>query len=337
MTAPRNNIAYRPQTTWILTDGKAGDRVQCLGVTEAIGLEAEERIVDPGKLAALLMPRWPIPWRHRPGRPSSPINPPFPDLAIATGRRAVAYLRALKGASPRTFTVFLKDPRTGAKTADFIWVPDHDALRGDNVMTTLTSPHRQSRDALSKARAAPHAGIDGLKSPRLTVLVGGDSGNHTFTPDDSARLARHLKSATESGWSLMGSLSRRTDTSGPHLRHAIASVFEETGGYLWDGNGENPYSALLAKADAIIVTADSVNMVGEALATGAHMAVFEPSARTQKRTQKIERFLAALRERGFIHTCDETLESGGQPSFDATPEIAQAILNRYSVFREKHR
>ena len=48
---------------------------------------------------------------------------------------------------------------------------------------------------------------------------------------------------------------------------------------MWDGRGENPYLALLALADAIVVTADSYNMVGEAAATGAPILVFEPSGR----------------------------------------------------------
>ena len=38
--------------------------------------------------------------------------------------------------------------------------------------------------------------------------------------------------------------------------------------WVWDGGGDNPYLALLADADAIFVTPDSVNMASEAAATG---------------------------------------------------------------------
>ncbi len=51
---------------------------------------------------------------------------------------------------------------------------------------------------------------------------------------------------------------------------------------LWDGKGENPYATFLAHADALIVTADSVNMNGEAAATGKPVYVFEPSAGSAK-------------------------------------------------------
>ena len=65
------------------------------------------------------------------------------------------YLRAVRRATGgRTFTAFLKDPRTGADSADFIWVPDYDDLRGPNVFTTLTAPHLVTAGA---ARRGPRA------------------------------------------------------------------------------------------------------------------------------------------------------------------------------------
>ena len=100
--------------TWVLTDGKAGDELQALSVTEALGLEPEIRRVAPKPPFSWFMPWGPIDPRERPGAPSSPLAPPFPDLLIGSGRRAVAYLRYVKRATGgRTYTVFLKDPRTG--------------------------------------------------------------------------------------------------------------------------------------------------------------------------------------------------------------------------------
>lgn len=97
--------------------------------------------------------------REAPDAPDSPLAPPFPDMVIASGRRAVSYLAAIKQASGgRTFTVFLKDPRAGSGIADFIWVPDHDRLRGDNVLVTATGPHRFSRPRIEAARKAPPGG-----------------------------------------------------------------------------------------------------------------------------------------------------------------------------------
>jgi hypothetical protein len=231
----------------------------------------------------------------------------------------VPYLRHAKRASGgRTFTVFLKDPRTGARTADFIWAPDYDRLRGPNVLTTATSPHRVRPERLAACRATPDPRLGALPGPRVAVLVGGDSRHHRFTDADIRRFTADLTRLAESGASLMVTASRRTP---PVLRSALADLTVRAGGFFWDGTGENPYTALLALADAIVVTADSFNMVGEAAATGAPILVFEPSGGHMKVTT----FLEGLKKRGIIHVFHGRLDGERYPPVDATPIIAAAI------------
>ena len=260
-------------TAWVLTDGKAGDEGQCLGITDALGLIPEIRRVAPRAPFFWLMPWGAIDPRDTPRRPSSPIAPPFPDLLVASGRRAVPYVRAIKRASKgRTFTVFLKDPRTGAGAADLIWVPDYDAIHGPNVIRTLTSPHRVSAERLAAARANPDPRLAALPHPRVAVLAGGHSRHLRYTKDDIRRFIAQLTHLARTDAYLMATASRRTP---PALRDALVRLTTEHGGFFWDGTGENPYVALLALADAVVVTADSANMVGEAAATGAPVLLFE--------------------------------------------------------------
>lgn len=314
-------------TVWVLSDGKAGDELQCLGVAERLGAAPEIRRVKPRKPWAWLMPRGPIDPREAPDRPGSPLSPPFPEVAIASGRRAVAYLRTLKKVSNgATYTVFLKDPRTGPAAADLIWVAGHDRLRGDNVLVTTTSPHRLTPQKLAAARAAPPAAIAGLPRPRVAVLVGGDSRHHRFTPADIERFAGQLDALARSGASLMGSPSRRTS---PALAAAVATVFARHGGWWWDGSGENPYLALLANADAIVATADSTNMIGEATATGAPILVFEP----QGGHPKIAALIHALEREGVVHRFCGRLEGEGYQPIDSTPVIADAIRQGWQRHR----
>jgi mitochondrial fission protein ELM1 len=306
-------------TIWTLTDGKAGDEPQCIGVAERLGVTPQIRRVAPRKPWTWLMPRGPIDPREGPERPGSPIRPPFPDILIASGRRAVAYVRAVRKASNgHTFTVILKDPRTGAGAADFIWVAEHDRLRGPNVLVTTTSPHRLAPQRLVQARAAPPPAIAALPSPRAAVLVGGDSRHHRFRPDDIARFAGLLDDLARSGVALMGSRSRRTT---PALDEAVGAVFARHGGWWWDGTGENPYVALLANADAIVTTADSTNMVGEATATGAPILVFEPHGGHGK----LAKFLEALKRQGAVHHFEGRLEGARYEPVDSTSTIAEAV------------
>lgn len=319
---PQTQTAMHDNPTpsvWVLSDGKAGDEFQCLGVAEQLGASPDIRRVKPRKPWAWLMPRGPIDPREAPDQPGSPLSPPFPDIAIASGRRAVSYLRALKKASNgATYTVFLKDPRTGTGTADLIWVNRHDRLRGDNVLVTTTSPHRLTPQKLAAARAVPPAAIADLPRPRVAVLVGGDSRHHRFTPGDIARFAGQLDELARSGASLMGSPSRRTS---PALAGAVATVFARHGGWWWDGSGENPYLALLASADAVVATADSTNMIGEATATGVPILVFEPHGGHSK----ITALNRALQNEGVVHRFCGSLEGKPYEPIDSTPVIADAI------------
>ncbi|WP_376986430.1 mitochondrial fission ELM1 family protein [Bosea sp. R86505] len=318
-------------TVWVLTDGKAGDQVQCLGVAERLGVTPEIRRIAPRKPFAWLMPRGPIDPREAPDRPGSPIRPPFPDIVIASGRRAIAYVRAVKKASNgATFTVILKDPRTGAGSADFLWVAEHDRLRGENVLVTTTSPHGLAPQRLEAARRAPPAAIAALPTPRAAILVGGDSRHHRFRPEDIARFAEGLEALARSGVALMGSRSRRTS---PALDAAVAAVFARHGGWWWDGTGENPYVALLAHADAIVTTADSTNMIGEATATGAPILVFEPHGGHGK----LAKFLESLKRQGMVHHFEGRLAGERYAPVDSTQAIADAVRQRWLMHRQQLR
>jgi mitochondrial fission protein ELM1 len=304
---------------WVLTDGKAGDEQQCLGVAEALGGTVEIRRVAPRAPFQWMAPYGPIDPSEAPGRPGSPTAPPFPDVLIASGRRAVPYVRHMKRASKgRVFTVFLKDPVTGTRTADLIWVPEHDALRGPNVVTTLTPPHRITPERLAAARAAPDPRLAPLPRPRVAVLAGGPSKHYGFDAEDAARFLADLAHLAETGAGLMATASRRTP---PALRKGLARLVGRCGGFLWDGSGDNPYVALLALADAVVVTADSYNMAGEAAATGAPILVFEPSGGHPK----LKRFLAGLEHKGAVQRFTGRLERFAYDPIDSTPTIAEAV------------
>ncbi|MEE1609741.1 mitochondrial fission ELM1 family protein [Microvirga sp. CF3016] len=313
--------------TWVLTDGKVGDELQALSVTEALGLAAEIRRIKPKPPFSWVMPWGPIDPRERPGSPNSPLAPPFPDLLVASGRRAVAYLRHVKRATGgRAYTVFLKDPRTGPETADFIWSPSYDRLRGPNVLNTLTPPHRVSAKRIEEARSHPDPRLVHLSHPRVAVLAGGDSRHHRFTDRDVSRFVQHLTAVAETGAGLMVTASRRTP---PALREALRGLAAEHGGFFWDGEGENPYVGLLALADFVVATADSFNMIGEAAVTGRPILVFEPSGGHPK----LDVYMQALKAHGVVHPFEGRLEGRPYEPLNSTPKVAEAIAEGLSRHR----
>lgn len=313
---------------WVITDGKMGDLAQCLGVAERLLLVAESRVVKPRAAFAIAMPWGPIDPAEAPDRPGSPLAPPFPDLAIASGRRSAPYLRHLQKASGgKTLTLLLKDARAGTGVADLIWVPEHDRLRGANVIFTLTSPHRISPERLGSAAIGP-APWGGDDRPVVALLLGGDSKDFRFTEADGARLATGIRQMAKQGYRVVATPSRRT---GAALRTVIATALHETAGWMWDGAGENPYLAMLAKAEAILVTAESVNMVGEAVATGKPVLTFRPTGASRK----IDQFLRGLERKGAVRPFQGRIEALSYEPMDSTPLIARHFAALYRARRQK--
>lgn len=313
-----------PQNILIITDGKAGDE----GPSRALGdaLKGALHVVT-------VRPR--LPWVGL-----MPWGPPDPfdwkrldliglvraheiDLVIATGRRAVPYVRSLKARLPGLFCVFLKDPRVSPTLADVIWVPSHDRLRGPNVVTTVTGPHRFRPRALQARRAEIAASYSHFKPLKVAVLVGGDSRHMRFTPSCQRRFRAKLQGLVDKDHSLLITTSRRTPTA---LTTQLAEQFGASAPHLlWQGEGPNPLFDFLALADAVVVTADSANMMGEAAATGKPILVFRPAGSSKKLDQQYQ----SLADLGAVHAwtdknADNLLGSSYEP-IDAMPQIVDFI------------
>lgn len=336
MNVPADNArdarkTFAGASCWIITDGKAGDEAPCLGLAQALGLAASRRIVRPRRFFAALAPFGPLDPAEAPARAGSPVAPPFPDVAIASGRRAVPYLRHVRRASRgRTFTIFLKDPGVDTRVADVVWVGEHDFPRGANVIVTLVAPHLVSAQALADARANPDPRIAALPEPRMALLIGGDSRHHSFLEKDRISLVGVVESMLLAGASAMITPSRRTP---PELLSVLRGVCADAPRrtFLWDGAGANPYIQMLAHATTIVVTADSTNMVGEAIATSAPVMVYEPSGGHYR----VSSFINALVKTGRVRKWLGRLEKWPCSPIDFTDQIAAEIARRYAAWRER--
>ncbi len=321
MAAPASRALTGPLRALVLGSGRIGHEVNARGVVEALGGPFEWRAVAPRRLYARLAP-----WGPVDPRDSQSLAGPAPDILIASGRVTVPYVRAWKRAHPGVFAVFLQDPRWARAEMDLIWMPDHDSWRGPNVMTTLTSPHPFSQARLAAGRAAPDPRLARLPAPRCAVALGGPSGAQHFTTQDLARLGEAVRAIRAQGYSIMATPSRRTP---PDLAKAVQEAVGD--GFFWDGTGDNPYPAMLALADAILVTGDSANMVGEATATGAPVHVFEPSGGGSK---KLGAAIDALIARGAARRWAGRLEDFRYAPIDSSAEIAAEILRRFAARAE---
>ncbi len=313
---------------WIVTEGLAGTENQCLGVAEALGVHPDVKRINLRQPWRIFSPYlgpylgFECHWTFT----GHPLTPPWPDLLLASGRKAVAAARYIqKQSAGHTFIAVLQDPRIDPAAFDLVAVPAHDKVRGDNVFVTDAAPNRITAQRLADARTEFAPLFSGLSAPRVAVLIGGSSKTHDMTPDTTARLADDLRTLAETGYSLMVTMSRRTGQQNTAL---LTGQLRHENIYIWDGTStstsKNPYFGMLAWADFIMVTADSVSMIAEAATTGTPAYVITlPGGNA-----KFDRFYDHLHAKGVLRPFDGSLDAYDYEPLNDAARVAGEIRKR---------
>ncbi|MEM9763485.1 MAG: mitochondrial fission ELM1 family protein [Pseudomonadota bacterium] len=320
----------------VLTDGRAGNRAQALGIAEALSRRGEVRIEE--RTVALKRPFAPLPARlwHAlgalPGWPSLGLKEPGPTLArlgdaallIGAGRRAapiVAYLARRENVP----SVQLLDPQMDPAAFSLVAAPAHDGLDAPNAVATLGSVGRITPGSIAAAQAALPAALAGqlkaLPRPRIGVLLGGSSAAARWSGADAAAFATACHRLAEDGYGLLITPSRRTDQA---LSDRLAGDLPASACFFWDGTGANPYPGMLGLVDAVLVTADSVNMASEAAAAGLPVHVFPISHLGPKHRA----FHGALEAHGASRPFDGRIEEWRYPPLAEADRLAGIVAER---------
>lgn len=307
---------------WTLTDGHAGNvrQAEALAAALAMGPHA------PLALRSRAPWRWFAP-RRLPGDAGA-FGPGFrqalaspPRLAIGCGRQAALATRLLRERGARTVQIL--DPRLEPSLWDWVIAPAHDGLAGPNVLAVQGSLNPVDDAWLAQARA-DFATFADLPAPRTAVLLGGSSAHARFDRNAFEVLAGRLEAMlARDGGSLLITTSRRTDAQ---VRAALRHRFVETPGLTWldESDGPNPYAGLLAWADRLVCSPDSVNMISEACATRAPVFVFDP----QRVGGRPRRFLDALLASGRIRALDRRPAPFDVEPLRETARVAAVLRER---------
>lgn len=251
-------MTIKNKTVWVITEGMIGTENQCLGVCDALNIKPEVFQIGLRQPWKTLTP-WLGFERSHSFIPE--LSPPWPDILITAGRKAIAASRYIKRLSnDRTLTIHLQHPKTNPNQFDLVAAPFHDNLTGNNVIVTDGAPNRITPKQLELAKEKWHP-ISGDKQ-KIAVLIGGNSRTHTLTQE---RMDKVIDQLLQVDAHLMITASRRT---GDENLERLKNAMKNTSHFLWDGAGDNPYHAMLGHADSIIVTEDSVSMVSDATTTG---------------------------------------------------------------------
>jgi mitochondrial fission protein ELM1 len=316
--------APRPLRIWAVSDGRVGIEAQALGLAEAVARHRPAHIAV--KRIGWRFGLGRLPWRLIPpaAQTGDPIQPPFPDIWIAAGRATLPLsTRMLDWSHGKTFVVQTQHPRAPLSRFDLVIPPQHDGLTGPNVFPILGAPNRVTPEKLALDLARFEVRLAPLPHPRVTVIVGGRSKTHRLPLGVARRTAEQIAAAVRAaGGSVLVSYTRRTPA---HAREAMSAILAELPGFVWDGNGENPYFAFLAAADAILVTEDSTNLATDAAAAGKPLFVLPMAGRSLK----LQSFHAELERRGYARPFVGNLTAVQQTPLRETEAAAAELLRRY--------
>jgi mitochondrial fission protein ELM1 len=303
---------------WVVTEGHIGLENQALGMAEALALEPMMKTVAARQPWRSLPPRA---WIDRVGfrALAGDLSAPWPDVVVSCGGQAAlaAYL-VRRASGGRTYTIHVQKPALPARDFDVLVVPKHDGLEGPNVIATEGAVHRVTKAKLAEAaeRFAPRYAR--LPGPRVAVLIGGSNNRYRLTPERMRVLASQLAALAKGGAGLMITPSRRTE---PEAARILSDALAGHRADIWDGAGENPYFGLLALADAVLVTRDSVSMTSEAVFTGKPVHVIDLDGSSRR----IELFHANMQRQGYTRRFSGTLERWSYTPPDDTGLAAARI------------
>jgi mitochondrial fission protein ELM1 len=296
-------------------------RTQTRGLAKAVAADVVEKIVSVRR-----------PWCWLPAGFSAVLNgvdpsagdalePPWPDLIVTCGRRgAILGVAVKQKAGGKPLLVHLQDPLTSLKPFDIVFAMAHDRIEGPKVHKVLTSLHDITPARLAEAGEAWRTRLADLPRPLVGVLLGGPTRRSPFGAAEAKDLLGKLAALRASlGGGVAIVPSRRTPQEVLQVFRAAAS--DDAGLWVWDRSGDNPYIGVLALADRLVATGDSVSMISEALATDKPVEVF--NGRIRKRH---EGFIETLIEHGEVRWFDGAANPAvRRRPIDTTAEAAAAV------------
>jgi mitochondrial fission protein ELM1 len=262
---------------WLIDAYRAGERGQVRALVDALGWPCETKVLSYRSHVFLPHVLGQSTLRGITPESAAQLQSPWPDLVISCGVRNEPVCRWIREQSGgHTRYVHVGRPWAPLDSFDLvITTPQYRVPAHPKVLNNMLTLHSVTEERLAQARSQWEPTFAALPRPRFAVMVGGDSGPFTLGAKAAARLGREASQlARANGGSLLVSTSSRTR---PAAVDALqAAITAPNYFYRWPGaNSDNPYLGILAWADRLIVTGDSIAMLSEACATGKPVTMFD--------------------------------------------------------------
>jgi mitochondrial fission protein ELM1 len=258
---------------WVIPGNRPGDDAQVYALAEELALPFETRT---------LRFNWRF-WLSGKYQGASPVAvekelrektivPPWPDLIIIVGRRAVpTALWVQQQNGGRTRLVFVGHPRVPPETFDLVFTtrqyltPSGPSMR---LMPLAMSRYRE----VPKMTEQERGWLATLPRPRLLLMLGGKTRHWALRPNFVVGIAEKLaKRAANAGGSLIIARSARTSED---VLDELETRLENAPCEWRVVRDEFPrFPVLLTDGDELFPTADSISMISESVITGKPVGI----------------------------------------------------------------
>ena len=276
----------------LLTEGYHGMISQVEGLAKALQAEFQHKIVRLNWLWNYIPPKLtPISEIILKDKDYITENKDF-DLVISCGRKSVIPSAIIKKKNTNIFSIHIQDPKINYKNFDIIIAPEHDDLKGENVISSKGAIHYITQLEINKAK---NYLIDKVQNEKIVSLIlGGPNKYYRFGNEELTQVFKKIKSNFISeGYKVLVIPSMRTPKRIIDL--AMKEFAKE--GFVVNHVNKQAYLSALALATNIVVTCDSTSMISEAAASGK--PIFVAHMQPKKNNYRFKKFFQLFREMGI--------------------------------------
>jgi mitochondrial fission protein ELM1 len=249
------------------------------------------------------------------------------DVIISCGRKSVIPSIHLKNNSnKKVFNIHIQDPKVDLKHFDFIVAPEHDSIKGQNVISTKGAIHYLTENEINENKDYLNSFIKKDKRIIWTLIMGGPTKYYDYSTKNIKEIFTTLsKLSKEHNFQLVIIPSMRTPTN---IIQYANDYFGDDHTVIMDVD-KKAYLSALAIAQNIIVTCDSSSMISEAALTGK--PIYVASILPKRNDKRFQKFRNLFRELNIIKNLGEEIEDWNYEKLDETNRVANIIKQKINL------
>jgi len=305
----------------LLTQGMHGMISQVEGLSKALNLNFKHHTVK-------LKPFWNfIPPKFTPISENLLTEKFICDsrVIISCGRKSVVHAIALKKKfKDKIFNIHIQDPKVSLSNFDLIICPEHDRLKGDNVITTKGAIHYLTKKEINKK--SNYLKFDRENKKVVTVIIGGPNKYYNYSENQTNIIFNKIKTLfTPDKYKLIVIPSYRTPKN--IIRKAFNSFSHN---HLVIKNiDKNAYLSSLSLADIIVVTCDSTSMISESAIT--EKPIYVANMMPVRNNERFKSFFSEFKKLGIIRDLEDKVDLWSYNQLDEVNRLAPLIKKRMKL------